>query len=154
MNRAYDVSVSLPKRIDPDAGKKKWSRVPEVELGGPIAAKPLRAIHPSDGGGPSRNLKAAEERPAKRVVQDPFEAHAEVSSRASSNNGAPSPAKVVETAVAGCTGSQVKKAIGTIRYPRLDATESSSGGIRQCGDGGNVEVSGDAPTSPEVEIGE
>lgn len=154
LNRAYNASVNLPKRVDPDAGKKKRSRVPEVELGGPIAVKPLCAVRLSDGGGSSRNLEAAEEKPAKKVVQDPFVVHAEVSSRGSSNNGVASHVEVVETTAAGRTVSQVDKAIGTIRYPRLDGTESSSGGLRARGDGGNLEIPGDAATTPELNVGE
>ena len=171
LNRAYEASVILPERVNPDAGKKKRSRVPEVELGGPIAAQPIRAVHPDDCSGPSRNLKDGEERPVKRSVIDPFEAHADVSSRASSNDGAPSPAKVTEVVVAACaegasptkdedaaigagTASHVKKAMGTIRLPRLDGSETSSGGVRQRGDDDKGEGSCNAPTSPEVEIGE
>ena len=67
---------------------------------------------------------------------------------------APSPARGADTVVGGCTGSQVKKAMGTIHWPCLDGSETSSGGIRQRGDDDKAEVSCNAPTSPEVEIGE
>ena len=63
LNRAYDASVHLQERADPDVGKNKRARTPEAEVAGPIAVAPLRSVRPCDGIGPSRSLEGFEERP-------------------------------------------------------------------------------------------
>ena len=77
-----------------------------------------------------------------------------MSSSESSNDGTASHTEVAGTRVAGRTASQVHKAIGTIRFSVLDATESSSGGIPSHGGRTDLEGLGDALATPQVNVGE
>ena len=161
LNRAYDASVHLSERADPDTGKKKRAHVPEVEVTGPIATAPLCVARPRDGGVPSRSLEDFEERPAKRLAEGTLEwVECSVSSSLSSNDRAAShaasraasPVGGAEAKVAGRTMSQVVKAIGTIGFTRL-AAESSSTDTPSHVYGEGAEVLGEVLATPGLAIG-
>ena len=150
LNRTYDASVSFPERADPDAGKKKRARVPEVELSGPIAAPPLRSVRPRDDSGPSRDLGGGEDARAGRLPEGTtFRVERSESSSSSSSDRAASRTEGAEAEDLGRTASQVDKAIGTIGLTGLAAAESSSEAsasrVRELNTGGLGEV----PPTPQ-----
>ena len=145
LNRAYDASVSLPERADPDAGKKKRARAPELEVGGPIPAPPLWAV-------PSRDGSA--EASVRRLPEGAtFRVDVSVSSSSSSNERAASRLEGAEAEDLGRTISQVHRAIGVIGLTGLAATESSGevSPARSCEV--EVEVVEDVPPMPPCGAG-
>ena len=154
LNRAYDASVHLPERADPDDGKKKRARAPEVEVAGPIAAPPLRSVRPRDDAGTSRSLDPFEERSSEKLAQDPrIRLPRSGSSSKDSSEGAYSRTTDTEAVEAGRTISQVKKAVGKINLTGLATSECSSEASPSDGDDVHVEGSGDAPAIPRVSDG-
>ena len=67
LNRAYDASVRLAERVDPDAGKRKRSHVLEATGTGPLVVAPLRVAAPCEVGDSSR-APGSPRRPSKRLA--------------------------------------------------------------------------------------
>lgn len=153
LNRTYDALVHLAELPDPDTGKTCAS-VPKVEGAGPIAAASLRVACLCDGGGPSHSLEDFTERPTKRVAEGtPERVECSGSSSSSSDERAVSPVEGAEVEGVGRTMSEVDRAIGTFGVTRLAVEESSNCDTSSHVYGGDVEVIGDAPTTPRLATG-
>ena len=147
LNRAYDASVHLPERVDPDEGKKKRARAPEVEVAGPIAAPPLRSVRPRDDAGASRSLDPSEERASGKLPEGvKMRLPRSGSTSNDSSEGRYSRTEGTEAVDAGRTVSQVKQAVGRINLTGLAASVCSSEASPSDADEG----SGDAPAIPGV----
>ena len=151
LNRAYDASVHLPERVDPDEGKKKRVRAPEVEVAGPIAAPPLRSVRPRDDVGASRSLDPSEERPSGKLPEGvKMRLPRSGSTNDDSSEGRYSRTEGTEDVDVGRTVSQVKQAVGRINLTGLAASVCSSEASPSDADDVNIEGSGDAPAIPGV----
>lgn len=146
LNRAYDESVPLLERPDPDEVKKKRARDPEVEIAGPIAAPPLRSVRPRDDAGVSRSPDPFEERPTGKLPKGVSfcVARSGLSSASSFDRGY-SRTEGAEVEDLGRTRSQVDRAIGTINLTGLAASESSCEASPSRVDEVDIEGVGDQP---------
>ena len=151
LNRAYNASVQLPERVDPDDGKKKRVRAAEVEGVGPIAAPPLRSVRPRDDAGGSGNLDPFEERPSGKLPKGvTIRLPRSCATSEDSSGGDYSRTEGTDAVDVGRTVSQVKQAVGRINLTGLATSECSSKASPSNAGDANIEGSGDALAIPRV----
>lgn len=148
LNRAYDGSVVLPERADPDEGKRKRARAAEVEVAGPIAAPPLRSVRPREDAGASRSLDPFEGRGTGELPEGVTirVARSGLSSGSPPNEGC-SGTKGGGVGNFGRTMSQVNRAVGTINLTGLVSSESSVEAESSSADEVDIEGDGDEPAA-------
>lgn len=110
LNRAYDGSVRLLERADPD-GKKKRARPVEVEGTGPIAVSPLNSAPPRELDESASTGGRASKRPAEGSPER-VDLSGSDSSGSSSDSPSGSVVREVAATVAGHTSSDVRRAVG------------------------------------------
>ena len=127
LNRAYDASVRLAERVDPDPGKRKRGPGVGVSGTGPLAVAPLRVVAPSEVGCSSRDAESPG-RPSKRLAVSAQRSESSGSSSSSSEERANSPGlRDGELGDAlGRTNAEVSAAVGAFNVTRLEESDVGS----------------------------